>query len=136
MNHGTAQALIACAREYIGTPFHHQGRARGVGIDCVGLVVCAARDSGLAVNDRTDYQRDPDGVTLVGMIAEQLDPVPLADRRAGDVLAFWVVSPGMPQHIGICTGETMIHAPVGRRVYEHRLTTPMLGKLHSVWRFR
>jgi cell wall-associated NlpC family hydrolase len=31
-------ALIAEARSWIGTPFHHQGCLKGVGVDCGGLV--------------------------------------------------------------------------------------------------
>ncbi len=30
-------AAIAAARTCLGTPFHHQGRAPGVGLDCIGL---------------------------------------------------------------------------------------------------
>lgn len=133
-------ALIEAARTYIGTPFHHQGRARGYGVDCVGLVVCAAQDAGLPVQDRTDYARDPDGKSLVAMLSDQLEHVRLG-WEPGDVLTFWVARPGLPQHVGIFayhpTKEypVLIHAPIGRRVAEHRLTQPMLDKLHSVWRF-
>ena len=126
-------ALVEAARAYIGTPFHHQGRVRGVGVDCVGLVVCAARDAGYTVKDTTVYARDPDGASLVGALSEQMQPVE-GGWMPGDVLTFWVVKPGLPQHVGIYAGETVIHAPIGRRVAEHRLTAQMLKKLHSVWR--
>lgn len=39
--------IVEAARKYIGTPFVRQGRIRGGGIDCSGLVVCAIRDAGL-----------------------------------------------------------------------------------------
>lgn len=130
----TPDALILAARGFLGTPFHHQGRAKGYGVDCVGLVVCAAREAGYAVRDLTAYAREPDGESLVRMIAEQLEPV-TGEREPGDILAFWVLRPGLPQHVGICAGPTMIHAPIGRRVCEHRLTGAMLDKLHSAWRF-
>ena len=126
-------SLVEAARTYIGTPFHHQGRAKGYGVDCVGLVVCVARDAGYTVRDITAYGRDPDGASLVGAVAEQLERVD--HPEPGDVLMFWVARPGLPQHVGICAGKTMIHAPIGRRVCEHRLTRAMLDKLHSAWRF-
>lgn len=137
----TTSDIVTAARVYIGTPFHHQQRTRGYGVDCVGLVVCAARDAGLTVRDVTDYSRDPDGETLVGMLSAQLDPVRIG-WEAGDVMTFWVVRPGLPQHVGIFAHHadrewpTLIHAPVGRKVAEHRLVPQMLEKLHSVWRFR
>lgn len=129
----TPEMFLASARGFIGTPFHHQARSKGFGVDCVGLIVCAAREAGYSVRDVTDYGRDPDGESLVRMVAEQLECVERPEP--GDVLMFWVARPGLPQHVGIYAGETMIHAPIGRRVCEHRLTRVMLEKLHSIWRF-
>lgn len=126
-------AILDAARTYIGTPFHHQQRAKGYGVDCVGLIVCAARDAGYTVRDVTNYPRDPDGASLVRIVSEQLERVETPEP--GDVLMFWVARPGLPQHVGIYAGATMIHAPIGRRVSEHRLTRAILDKLHSVWRF-
>lgn len=126
-------AVLDAARTYIGTPFHHQQRAKGIGVDCVGLVVCAAREAGYVVRDITNYPRDPDGASLVRIVSEQLERVTVPEL--GDVLMFWVARPGVPQHVGIYAGLTMVHAPIGRRVSEHRLTPALLAKLHSVWRF-
>ena len=56
--------MIATARACAGTPFHDQGRAPGVGLDCIGLIVIAMRAAGFAVHDRTDYGRRPDGKSL------------------------------------------------------------------------
>ena len=128
-------AIVEAARGYIGTPFHHQARAKGVGIDCVGLVVCAARDAGHDVKDTTVYARDPDGRSLIAALEGQMDRVE-GGWLPGDVLAFWVVKPDLPQHLGVYAGETVVHAMLGRRVAEHRLTGAMLRKLHSVWRVR
>ena len=30
--------IIALARDWLGTPYHHQASLRGVGTDCVGLI--------------------------------------------------------------------------------------------------
>ncbi|MDX3810210.1 MAG: peptidase P60, partial [Bosea sp. (in: a-proteobacteria)] len=30
--------IVAAAREWLGTPYHHQASLRGVGCDCLGLV--------------------------------------------------------------------------------------------------
>ena len=127
--------MVEAARSYVGTPFHHQARAKGVGVDCVGLVVCAARDAGYAVEDTTVYARDPDGRSLVAALEGQMDRVD-GLWEEGDVLTFWVVRPDLPQHLGVYAGRTMIHARIGKAVAEHRLTPAILSKLHSVWRLR
>jgi hypothetical protein len=41
------EALVAEARRWLGTPFRHQGRIRGEGVDCIGLVLEPARALGL-----------------------------------------------------------------------------------------
>jgi len=52
------EAFVTAARKYIGVPWVHQGRSK-VGLDCVGLVVLAARDCGLDVPILADYGRFP-----------------------------------------------------------------------------
>lgn len=129
--------MVEAARGYLGTPFHHQGRARGVGVDCIGLLVGAARDAGLPVSDVIDYARDPDGRSLIVNLRAQLDEVRFDDAQPGDVLAFWFARPYLPQHVAIKTERGMIHtyANVGR-VVEHRLAGPWRKRAHSAWRFR
>jgi hypothetical protein len=39
------------AREYLGTPFHQQGRLKRVGLDCVGIVLCVGAELGLKYKD-------------------------------------------------------------------------------------
>ena len=51
-----AESFIAAARSYIGTPWRHQGRS-GNGVDCVGLVVLAARQCGIEAPLEANYGR-------------------------------------------------------------------------------
>jgi cell wall-associated NlpC family hydrolase len=39
--------VIRAARAYIGTPFRHQGRLKGVAVDCAGVVMCVAEELGI-----------------------------------------------------------------------------------------
>ncbi|MER2519727.1 MAG: NlpC/P60 family protein [Bdellovibrionales bacterium] len=111
-------AMIAAARACLGTPFHHQGRLPGQGLDCVGLIVVAARAAGLEVEDRRDYARRPDGASLVAAL--QAHGAALVVGRgiaAGDILVFRY--DGQPQHVALATeADAMIHsfAPAGRVV--------------------
>jgi len=100
--------MIAAARACLGTPFHHQGRQPGVGFDCIGLIIVALKAVGIAVNDRTDYGRRPDGKSLIDAL-ESHGAVAVNTICAGDVLVFRYDH--QPQHVALATGaDSMIHA--------------------------
>ncbi len=42
--------IIRTARSYIGTPFHHHGRLKNIGVDCLGLLIGVAKE--LNLNDK------------------------------------------------------------------------------------
>lgn len=54
-----ANEVERIARSMLGTPWHHQGRLPGVGLDCIGLVVCIAREMDFFDYDEKDYSRNP-----------------------------------------------------------------------------
>ena len=120
--------MIAAARRCLGTPFHHQGRQPGKGIDCIGLIVCAARAAGIAVRDHSNYGRRPDGKSQLAALLEH-GAQPVKEIAAGDVLLFRYDN--QPQHAALATGaDSMIHsfAPAGKVVetiigpyWHHRL---------------
>lgn len=118
---------VPVARGYLGTPFHHQGRRGGVGMDCVGLVICVARELGHLPPDWdvTGYARQPDGHQLMHHLTDRLQPVAQADMQPGDVVC--VAFDKHPQHVGIAAdyvhgGLSLIHADSRRgRVLETRL---------------
>jgi hypothetical protein len=60
----TRADLLAAARAYLGTPWHHMGRNRRR-LDCVGLLLCAARDAGLDVAEPAPYARGRRGPDMV-----------------------------------------------------------------------
>lgn len=112
-------AVVEKAREYLGTPFVHQGRLKGVGVDCVGLLTGVARELGISQRDDRTYARQPDGEKLLRVLREEMDEVPLEEARPGDVAVFWISRrTRRPQHIAILSDVGMIHtyADVGRVV--------------------
>jgi NlpC/P60 family putative phage cell wall peptidase len=126
--------MIAAARACLGTPFHHQGRAAGVGLDCIGLVIVALNATGIAVRDRADYGRRPDGKSLTEALTEH-GATPADPIQAGDILLFRY--DGQPQHVALATGgETMIHsfAPAGK-VVETLIGAYWRRRLVGVYRF-
>ena len=138
----TPDSVVAAARAAIGTPFVHQGRAPGVGLDCAGLVVQVARAHGAAYADDGSYARTPAHGLLEAALDRQSclvrvddgSPASRLEPRAGDVLLLRFA--GEPQHLAICTGDGMIHAwaSVGR-VCEHRLGGAWRSRIVRVYRF-
>lgn len=133
----TTAEIIAAARSAIGTPFVHQGRVVGVGLDCAGLVVHVAHTLGAEYVDAAGYARHPSQGLLEGAINSQpcLERVALAERQAGDILLMRFA--GDPQHLAVCAGDTIIHAysNVGQ-VCEHRLADVWEARIVAVYRFR
>lgn len=118
-----AKAIVEKAREYEGTRWQHQGRVKGLAIDCIGLVVCTLQELGLTDQNPSNYGRVPDGVTLRRGLTEHLIPVAFAQRQEGDIVLFRYNE--APQHVAFLTTlpdgrEGIIHAYAGaRKVVEH-----------------
>lgn len=118
--------VAARARALIGTRFRPQGRGRE-GIDCIGLAAAAL---GLAEARRDYALRGGDLVALEAELsAAGLRPV--EERLAGDVI---VLRSGPGQlHLGVWTGEGMVHADAGlRRVVERPGAPPW--PVVGIWR--
>jgi NlpC/P60 family putative phage cell wall peptidase len=141
------QRIVTQARSWLGTPYHHQARLKGVGCDCLGLVVGVADELGLTHRDgrllssfdQTNYSHQPDGEYLLQMLASVLEEVPKDSAQSGDVAVFAI--DGNPQHVAILTvgddGLSMIHcyAP-SRKVVEHRFDQKWHNKLVKVFRWQ
>jgi len=132
---GDRERLVDTARQWLGTPFRHQGRQPGRGLDCVGLVVCAARHCGLREYDLTNYARLPRGDALRGHVqAAGLEEVDLRQALPGDVLLMRFIREA--QHLALVTDRGILHAhqQVGR-VVEHRLDDGWRRRVVGVYRF-
>ena len=126
--------MIAAARDCLGTPFHHQGRKPGIGLDCIGLIIFALQAAAFKVCDRRDYGLRPDGRSLVAALeahgARRVDSL-----RRGDVLLFRYDR--QPQHVALATDEnSMIHsfAPAGK-VVETSIGAYWQRRLTAIYRF-
>lgn len=134
-----ANKVQETARQYIGTRWQHQGRIKGVGIDCIGLIICVAHDLRLSDFDSSNYSRQPVGSRLRNTMAEEMDVVQRADMAPGDVVLMRFN--GEPQHVGIVSdigGRLgLIHAFAQRRmVVEHGLDDLWASRIVAVYRFK
>ena len=117
--------IVATAREYIGTPWTHKGRIKGIGVDCVGLLVGVFSELGLEVVDNLEYSSG-DEIELLKKTLKNHGVKRKGKAKKGDVVVFRnttsVGSQAMLNHVGIITGdETFIHAwstPSAMRVVE------------------
>ena len=142
-----SQNIVAQARTWLGTPFHHQARLKGKGCDCLGLIVGVVdelelKDKNgvrLAAYDEVTYSREPDGAYLTQKLTGLLAEIPFDEARAGDLALFKVRE--NPQHLAILSNYEgtlgMIHsfAP-SRRVVEHRLDDDWKLRLLKVFRWQ
>ncbi len=127
--------IVNIARGWIGTKFHHQGRKKNIGVDCIGLVVGVAKEMGISVADRTNYGRQPHNGELEKALLEYLTPCEL---RVGVVALFKISKE--PQHVGIITdyknGFGIIHAYAqARKVVEHNLDSWWQERLTDCFTF-
>lgn len=107
------------ARSFVGTPFRHQGRIPGVGLDCVGVVAKTAHLLGISDYDWTNYQRRASWAgEFESHFSRNMDRVRVPDIRAGHVAIFR--QEGFPCHCGVIgsrsgRGLSLIHAYLPRR---------------------
>lgn len=145
----TVQDVLCVARSWLGTPFAHQGRQKGIRCDCIGLVIETCREVGLVDAaglppgwDHVGYGRFPESYGLTLHLLGYLAPVPRQQMQVGDVVLFQVAT-GQPSHMGFlgdgATPLSLIHAFNARtqrqaKVQEHRLGGRWVACLHSVYR--
>lgn len=131
----TGSEIVAHARQYVGTPFKHQGRHLGRALDCAGLIACVGRDAGVTSFDRTDYSRSPDMQQMKAVLDREMVSIPIAEAKPGDV--FWcVVGSHAPQHLAIFTGTGLIHAfEPARNCVEHRVDKKWRRRIRAAYRY-
>lgn len=129
-------AIVRQAREFVGTPFRHQGRVPGRALDCLGVIVCVGRQLKLFDHDRRDYPRvAPDGETLLREVARAgFRGIAPAAARPGDVYVMAMTRD--PQHVALVTDKGILHAWLAARaVVEHGLDDFWAARIVAAFRF-
>jgi lipoprotein Spr len=104
-------AIVTAARGCVGTRFRPQGRVAKVGLDCVGVVLIAARAAGVRALRVPAYTLggEHDAALAAGLAAAGCRRV--AAPQDGDVL---VIAPSARQrHLAIVTPAGVVHAHAG-----------------------
>ncbi len=132
--------IVALARGWLGTPYHHQASLRGVGTDCIGLVRGIWREL---------YGEEPEPIpaysgdwaeatgteTLLAAATRHLQPTACAPTT-GDVVIFRLRPGVVAKHTGIITGPcSFIHAMEGGPVCEVALAGWWRRRIVGTFRF-
>jgi NlpC/P60 family putative phage cell wall peptidase len=121
--------IVAEARRWLGTPYHHQASLCGVGADCLGLVRGVWRAlHGADAESVPAYSRDwaeaTGAETMIAAARRHLREIDRTTATRGDVVIFRYRSRAVAKHVGILTNSNrMIHAIEGTTVSEVPLGT-------------
>lgn len=120
-------AVVAAARDFLGTPYRHQASLAGAGCDCLGLLRGVWRALyGDEPQPMPAYRadiRDPLNAGALRRAAERFLQVETGPLAAGQVLLFRLGGMAEPKHCGILVSESrFIHAQERLGVVEANLT--------------
>ena len=121
-------AIIAEARTWIGTPYHHQASVKGAGCDCLGLVRGVWRGVyGTEPEAPPPYSRDWAEAhrqeTLADAAGRHMLSVELDNIAPGDVLLFALNERAPAKHCAILTEQDrMVHSYESHAVAEVSLS--------------
>jgi NlpC/P60 family putative phage cell wall peptidase len=133
--------IVALARAWIGTPYHHQASLRAVGCDCLGLVRGVWREAyGFDPEPPPAYARDwaeSTGIeTMLEAANRHLSSVPPNEITPGHVLIFRLRPTTVAKHAAIlATPSSMIHAMEGGPTAEVPLSSWWLRRIAAAYAF-
>lgn len=127
--------IVNEARTWIGTPFKHQGRLKGIGVDCVGLVIGVAKELNLSDFDTINYSRVPNVELMGSLLNEHLIEIPVDEAIMGDI--FWIKIKQHPQHLAIKSEYGIIHATseIGKCV-ETLINDALKRKIYKAFKYK
>ncbi len=139
------EAIVQIARDWIGTPYHHQGSTCGAGADCLGLIRGVWRtlygEEPEAMPAYTADWSEAGGTELLWTAAARhLTPLRGEGGPAlGEVLLFRMRRGRVAKHLGIVTAISdrphFVHAYSGHGVIESALTEPWRQKIVARFAF-
>ena len=133
--------IVRLAREWTGTPYHHQASIRGVGVDCLGLVRGVWRELyGWEAEQPPAYSRDwaeASGIeAMLESAGRHLIQIETSQLMPGDVVVFRLRAHCVAKHAAIVTANAaMIHAIEGAPVTEVALSAWWRRRIAGAFQF-
>jgi len=138
----TPERIEQAARQWIGTPFHHQASVMGVGCDCLGFVRGVYRQCGgaqsIAIPNYGLFWSERGQFNLRDSLSEHLHLIPRGDAMVGDILLLRMRFGGSPRHLAVLSdaGHSIIHCDSKHGVTEVPFA-PMWSRLcAATFRFK
>lgn len=123
------ELIVKEAREWVGTPWHHNQCCKGIGVDCARLYQgILSNVLGIKI-EIENYPRHSTGDNLLKQVRSFPFLLELTDAskyQEGDLLVFFIGA--YPRHIGVATKEGMIHADLTKGMVTE---IPVLGHWQS-----
>lgn len=139
----TRKQIVDCSRTYLNTPFRHQGRIKGLGVDCAGFLLCVCQEmnvKGIPFEQYMNYDPYPTDDTVLRECRKNFKEIPVDTIQPGDILC--MRSPTVPCHVGLVTdlrpGLGLIHAYSERainKVCEHTLEITWRRRITAAFQF-
>lgn len=144
----TPKQIVAQARTWLKTPFHHQGRLKHKGVDCIGLIVGVMKELELSDDtgkllysyDVNGYSVTPDGYTLKATLDKHFNVIPIDEIALADILLFRFNK--NPQHVAFVTDRAdgaigILHCySTSHYVVEHILDKSWRRLIVAAYRFK
>jgi NlpC/P60 family putative phage cell wall peptidase len=136
--------IVTQARTWLGTPFKHQGRLKGIGVDCLGLIIGVLAELEINISgknisqlDEQNYSMLPSGERLQNKLNQYLQKIEINQISAGDILLMQFTRE--PQHLAFVTnhpnGFGVIHAYLqAGKVVEHSLDDVWQNRIVAAYR--
>jgi len=135
------ERVLDIAANWIGTPYRHQASRRGVGCDCLGLMIGIWRELyGETVAVRLRYSPDwaetTPGEPLLEALRGHCDELDTTGMRPGDILAFRWQAGSAAKHLALLAPENrIIHAYEGHAVTVSAFVPSWRRRLAGVFAF-
>lgn len=126
--------IIAEARTWIGTPYHHQASLKGVGCDCIGLVRGIFRElygfnPAENINYSADWGDSNGNEDIIAAGFKYMEPVALEDMQPGDMVAVRWAKGRVAKHVMILTEN-------GKAIHSYNNSPTTEIHLNDWWRRR
>lgn len=136
--------IVDAARDWVGTPYRHQGSCKGAGADCLGLIRGVWREvigsEPEAVPAYTMDWSEPQRVEDLWQAAiRHFSPKDRKDEAPGDLLLFRMRDGSVAKHLGIAGSvgprASFIHAYSRHAVVESPLSDPWRRRIVARFQF-
>lgn len=117
LQHG--DRILVAARKWVKTPWQHNQKCLGHGVDCVRFIEAVFKDDlGYQFDNISKYARLPDDDAILKYLQglHCVKEIPLTAIQPGDLLLFRIGK--IPAHLGISNGQGIIHADSHHGVIE------------------